>query len=148
MQLSSLYVAYRSDNFLNFLSAICHSSKKHRYLFTGSTSNGLEALGYILTHHPKMVILENNLTHLTSMDIIRILVRKEMDTKCIVIFPTLEDALSQETYFQHISGIILETDNRATFLKCLDEVASGNPFAHPEISNTKPWRYKGLRGTT
>ena len=148
MQTNSIYIAYQDDRFLNFLSSINSSSKNHEYQFLGSTSNGLEALGYILTHRPEMVILENNLTHLTSIDIIRILIRKELKIKCIVIFSSLEEALSQESYFKHISGIILHTTNEAMFRKCLNEVSAGNTFIHPRIRLEKPSTRGGIRGTT
>jgi DNA-binding NarL/FixJ family response regulator len=88
-------------------------------------NQGIDALHYIIENAPKIAILESDLPLLSAFDIMKTVAEKQIETKFIIIFPSVEAEHLVIARALHFSGTVYMGDSFKSVLECIKKVDKG-----------------------
>ena len=117
-----------ADDHPILLSGLYEQLVKHNYEVLGQAANGTQALELILTHRPKVAILDVDMPWLTGFEVVKALREKNTTTQFIILSLHSEVEYVAEAKSHGIRGYLLKEDSFAEIEKCIHAVLQAEEY--------------------
>lgn len=108
--------------------------EKTVHKFVGEADNGAQAIKLIEELKPDIIVVDISMPEMNGFELIRALMNKPFAKEFIMLTMYKEEEYFNEAMDLNVKGYILKESTRAEFLKCLNDVSSGNYYLSPELS--------------
>ncbi|GAB5400966.1 MAG: response regulator transcription factor [Aureisphaera sp.] len=124
-----------ADDHPLLLKGLYEELTEHNYNVIGQASDGVKAIELILTHKPKLALLDIEMPMLNAFEIFKIVQGKRSDTKFILLSYHKEKEIVQRAKALKIPAYLLKEDSFFTIEACIKAVMENKTFYSPSLSS-------------
>ncbi|PKA82732.1 LuxR family two component transcriptional regulator [Ulvibacter sp. MAR_2010_11] len=117
-----------ADDHPLLLKGLFEEFKANNYTILGTAVNGMEALEQILTHKPRVALLDIDMPLLTGFEVIKTAKEKGSKTKFIVLSFHKESEYVAQAKALSINGYLLKEDSFSEIEDCIIAVLNGDEY--------------------
>jgi two-component system, NarL family, response regulator YdfI len=104
-----------------------------RFEVVGEAENGEEALSFIETHKPDVMLLDLNMPILNGLDTIKALIDRKVSIPIIILTTYNEDNLMIKALELGAKGYLLKDTGREDLFRTIDSAIRGETLLQPEM---------------